>query len=141
MTKRLSIALAAIVLVTATAPALARDRAGPKIDCENAFSTYEINACADRDYRKADKKLNRAYQDALRSVDDVSGGGPYDSKTWTKSLRTSQRAWIGFRDAECKGHTPKHWGGGTATTSQVLGCMKAKTEQRTRELTNAYDRD
>ena len=35
------------------------------IDCANAVSTYEMNACADKDFTAADAELNRVYAEAL----------------------------------------------------------------------------
>ena len=115
------------------------DDADPKIDCDNALSTYEMNACADKDFVAADALLNAAYQKALKAVPGLASEKPYDEKSWTDALRISQRTWVAFRDAECKDHIAMFWGGGTGATAQIIGCMTTKTKERTKELQDDYE--
>lgn len=64
--------------------------------CFTGFSQTqsELNSIQYNAYKKADKKLNEVYQAILKE---------YKSDTeFTKNLRTSQRIWITFRDAEVK---------------------------------------
>jgi uncharacterized protein YecT (DUF1311 family) len=112
--------------------------AGEAIDCSNPTSTVEMNECADRELAAADAKLNAAYDKALKSLKDLASDPPFDAKAWEEALRKSQRAWIAFRDAECKDHVPMFWSGGTGTTSAVLGCLSRKTKERTEELEESY---
>ena len=114
-------------------------RADEPVDCANATSTYEINACADKDLAKADAALNAAYQKALAKIAASDQEKPYDPKSWEEALRASQRAWVAFRDADCKGLVPMAWAGGTGTSMEVLGCMTAKTDERTKELKERFD--
>lgn len=128
-------ALLATILASA-APA----RAEPRIDCDNATSTVEMNACAGRDYEKADAELNRVYGEALAAIPDMAVAETrFDAKTWEAALRASQRAWIAFRDGECDGHVPMFWGGGTGTTAAVIGCKTGLTEERTKALKEQYE--
>lgn len=110
----------------------------PKVDCTNPTSTVEMNICADRDFATADAALNAAYQKALKRIPSHASDPPFDAARFEAALRRSQRAWIAFRDAECKDHVPMFWGGGTGTTVAVLGCMIDMTKSRTRELEDAY---
>lgn len=113
----------------------------PPVDCDNAKSTYELNTCADRAFQKADDALNAAYKKALAHAAKNGMEKPYDSESWQKALRESQRAWVAFRDADCKGLVPMAWGGGSATSGEVLGCMIEKTEARTKELVDRYGQE
>ena len=124
-----------IIVLLAVGPARSEDA----IDCSNAVSTYEMNTCADRDFEKADAKLNDIYKKALAHIAENGGEKPYDAKSWEAALRDSQRAWVAFRDADCKGLVPMAWGGGTGTTLDVLGCMTSMTEARTKELKERYE--
>ncbi len=65
---------------------------------------------------------------------------PYDAKSFEAAMRAAQRAWIAYRDADCKDLTAQEWSGGTGTTSAVLGCMTEKTMQRTKDLKERYGR-
>ena len=126
---RLMPALAAIAALAIALPARAAE-----IDCANANTTVEMNFCADKDYKAADTALNTAYQDTLAKIAKTTGKKPYDAKSWDEALRASQRAWVAFRDAECKGLAPMPWGGGTITTINVLGCMTSLTQDRIKML-------
>ena len=106
----------------------------PAIDCTNASATFELNFCADKELAAADAQLNDAFKKALVFIAKSGAERPYDSKSWEDALRASQRAWIAYRDADCKGLAPMSWTGGTGTTGAVLGCMSAKTKARTKEL-------
>ncbi len=131
-----SIVMAALTVLFA-APATAQ--APSKVDCENALSTVEMNFCALRDFEKADADLNAAYKSALGDIPEMATDAPFDAKSWAEALRKSQRAWLAYRDAECKDHVPMHWSGGTGTNADVLGCMETLTQARTKQLRDRYD--
>lgn len=117
----------------------ARAEDEPAIDCSNPMSTFEQNACADKDFTAADKDLKAAYAQALKAVPEMASEKPYDAKSWEHALRQSQRTWVAYRDAECKDHIAMFWSGGTGATAQVLGCMTDKTKARTKELLEDYE--
>lgn len=104
------------------------------IDCEQATSTPELNQCAEQAYDAADAKLNASFKKLLASIKASSGDKPYDPVSWERALRKTQKAWISFRDADCKDLLPMSWSGGTGTTAAVYGCLTEKTTARTREL-------
>ena len=108
------------------------------IDCAKASSTVEMNFCAEKDFNAADKTLNTAYEAALASTKGRDLEKPYDAKSFEAALRTSQRAWLTYRDADCKDLIAQEWSGGSGTTSASLGCMTEKTMQRTKELKERY---
>lgn len=132
--RMISAAALPLTLLTFAAPAAA----GPR-NCNDAVTTYEMNFCAERDFKAADKKLNAAYRNAMSHTYERDLDKPYDSKSWKSALRTSQRAWIAHRDADCKNLVAREWSGGTGTTVASLGCMTTKTLQRTKELRERYD--
>lgn len=115
-----------------TGPALA------EIDCANAASTVEMNFCADKDYQAADKALNAAYSIAVASIRTRDMEKPYDAASFEEALRNAQRAWVAYRDTDCKDLVAQEWAGGSGTSSAVLGCMTEKTIQRTKELKERY---
>lgn len=124
---------AALGLLAALLPAAAAAQPNP-IDCANATSTVEMNYCAEQEFDKADQALNTAYQRVIAAIAKSESDAPYDPKSWEAALRQSQRAWVAFREAECKGLVPMEWGGGTGTTQAVLICMTRLTKARTEDL-------
>ena len=132
---RISPLLAALMLLQIANPA----QADEPIDCNNAGTTVEMNFCADKDFRAADDKLNAVYKKVLAQIAEVDLEKPYDRASWEEAMRASQRAWVAFRDADCKGAVPMEWSGGTGTTAAVVGCMTSLTEARTKDLSGRYD--
>lgn len=113
--------------------------ADDKIDCDKATNTFELNACSEQQLAKADDELNAVYAKVIKHITENAGEKPYDEKSWREALKNSQRAWIAFRDADCKGLVPMSWTGGTATSGEVLGCMIDMTVARTKDLQNRYE--
>ncbi|EJM88493.1 MULTISPECIES: lysozyme inhibitor LprI family protein [unclassified Pseudomonas] len=64
------------------------------VDCDNATDQATMNQCAAQQNKAADKELNALYQQINARLKDSP-----ESK---KQLIGAQRAWIGFRDAECR---------------------------------------
>ncbi|WP_223435270.1 MULTISPECIES: lysozyme inhibitor LprI family protein [unclassified Pseudomonas] len=64
------------------------------VDCDNATDQATMNQCAAQQNKAADKELNALYQQITARLKDSP-----ESK---KQLIGAQRAWIGFRDAECR---------------------------------------
>ncbi|MNI00227.1 hypothetical protein D3C85_713380 [compost metagenome] len=64
------------------------------VDCDNASNQATMNQCAAQQNAAADKELNALYQ----QITSRFKGNP-DNK---KLLVGAQRAWVAFRDAECK---------------------------------------
>jgi uncharacterized protein YecT (DUF1311 family) len=127
-----------LAIVLLTLPFVAIPAHAQNIDCANASSTVEMNFCADRDFQAADKSLNAAYEAALASIKTRDLDKPYDAKSFEAALRAAQRAWLAYRDADCKDLVAQEWSGGSGTTSAVLGCMTEKTIERTKELKDRY---
>lgn len=102
-------------------PAAADESDG--IDCKTAVAQLDMNICADKDYRKADAALNKAYRDTMHGLD----------KHTADLLRTSQRAWIKFRDAECVYLNAENEGG-SIYPMVYSGCLTRLTKIRTHDL-------
>lgn len=113
---------------------------GDTIDCANPASTVAINYCADIEFEKADANLNVTFKNAIAAIPAMAGEAPYDAKSWESALRASQRAWLAFRDAECAGHVPMFWSGGTGTSADVIGCKSALTQARIQQLNDRYEK-
>lgn len=101
--------------------------------CKTQRNTMEMNDCAQQTLAKKDKELNVAYQALVKSLkaDDKSDSTDYAG---TKQLlQQAQRAWVQFRDADCKAKYTLN-AGGTIRDIVALSCQIEHTEQRTKEL-------
>lgn len=123
------------IFATVSQPLVAQD----KLDCTTASTTVDLNACAEIELEAADAALNAAYKQALEKIKTHDHDKPFDAKSYEAAFRTAQRAWLAYRDADCKGVVPFIAGGGTATTGEILGCLTDKTKARTAEIINQFD--
>jgi uncharacterized protein YecT (DUF1311 family) len=94
-------------------------------------STYDTYVCRSKIYQKADAELNSAYRAALKDVGDNY------SKRDIENLQDAERAWIAYRDAQCKAQY-ELFGGGSGGPNEKLGCMIDMTSKRTAEIKRVY---
>lgn len=131
MKKLLSLATA-LLLMTVSALAPATDA----VTCNEGGTQIELNACAADDLAVADKQLNEVYK-ALMTKEAKN-------KAFTTKLRTAQKAWVAFRDAELdamyacnEGAIQICWG---SMVSQTYATWQAKmTRERTKRLQQYLD--
>jgi len=95
------------------------------VDCANASDQSTMNQCAGQEYKAADKELNAVYQQITTRLK-----GNAESK---KLLVSAQRAWIGFRDAECT-FSASGVAGGSVYPLIYSNCMTSVTKVRTEAL-------
>ncbi len=122
-------ALLAMIVVTNFAGA-AQAQA---LNCREAMTQQDMNACAALDHEAADKDLNAAYAQArafMRRMDTELTASQSGAEV---ALREAQRAWIPYRDKAClaEGFMMR---GGSAEPMLVLGCKARLTQQRAQEL-------
>jgi uncharacterized protein YecT (DUF1311 family) len=111
--------IVAAALIGAAAFAFAGDQGDPEQHCDG--STYEIVECLKVQTAQWDKRMNVAYQQALKDAESKQ----------REQLRKAQRLWIQFRDANCL-----YYGLGEGTIARIEAgyCMKDTTKTRALEL-------
>lgn len=111
----------------------------PPWDCADPQAQQEMNYCAAQDFQHADTALNAAYRTAMeaaRQADREFGtnpGGSNDGPGEEATLREAQRAWVTFRDAQCRGESFEARGG-SMQPMLYEGCRATLTRARTAEL-------
>jgi uncharacterized protein YecT (DUF1311 family) len=85
-------------------------------------TTVGIAECIGDETAVWDRQLNRAYK-ALQTRYKARGDG------LSKALRDAQRAWITFRDAQCR-LDYQRWAGGTIRTIVAANCQLTMTAGR-----------
>lgn len=108
----------------------------PQLKCDDPQTQAEINMCAAEDARQADAALNRqwAATAAKMRAQDKAAYAPKDGRPgYYAALLEAQRAWIRFRDLECRveGYAMR---GGSAEPMMISGCLAAVTRARTAQL-------
>ena len=105
--------------------------AAPQPNCKNPQTQTDMNICSGRAFKAADTVMTRQYDIAVGRMKQMDKGG--EPTGYFAALLESQRAWLKFRDAQCRleGYTTR---GGTAEALNVNGCLEQLTRQRTKDL-------
>jgi len=108
----------------------------PEIDCDNAGTQFELNACAYKDYERADKAMNAQWKITaarMKQADADFDRAQDDRPGYFDTLLAAQRAWLDYRDKHCasEGYSMR---GGSAEPMVVSGCQAQLTDARTQQL-------
>jgi uncharacterized protein YecT (DUF1311 family) len=93
-------------------------------ECEDQTQSG-LNHCADAAYQRADAALNVAYKEITRRLKGDAAA--------MQLLVAAQKAWIGFRDAEC-GFANSANAGGSIYPMVYAQCLERLTKARTSDL-------
>ena len=132
MNRRLVVILAILCFALTYTYAQKRksNRTQTKNPCANALTQGEMNDCLCNQYKKADAELNRVYQQLLSAS--------ANDKVFIEKLKTAQRAWIAFRDAQLEAIYPETGDPrvkyGSVYPMCYCGAQQDLTEERTRHL-------
>lgn len=100
-------------------------RADDKINCKSqSLNQMELDQCAGQDFQASDAKLNALYKSMMAK---------YEAPNQAK-LKTAEKAWLTYRDAECAYET-NGTAGGTINPMMDTMCRTTKTDARIKELT------
>jgi len=91
--------------------------------CDNETSQAGLNECYGKEYKKQDDLLNQTYGQAMILGTDAQKA----------QLKSAQKAWIAFRDADCAFLSSGADGGSVAPMVHAQ-CMTDKTVERTELL-------
>lgn len=96
-------------------------------DCADANTQADMNICAEQEFAKADARLNELYHQINARLKD--------DKSAHDQMKTAQRAWIAFRDAECAfvGSAAE---GGSIQPFIISGCKTELTLTRNEQFGN-----
>ena len=98
-------------------------RADDTVDCKHAMTQMDMDFCAGKDFQAADGKLNATYKKLTSALDAHE----------LASLKTAQRAWVAWRDAECDYRTIDSEGG-SIRPMEVSMCETELTNDRIKQL-------
>ena len=119
MNRMLRISAGAAAILVLASVAQAGDQGDPDRSCDG--NTFQMVECLKAKTAQWDKRMNVAYQQALKDAGDAQ----------RDQLRAAQRLWIQYRDANCL-----YYGLGEGTIARLDAgeCMRSMTEARAKEL-------
>ena len=128
---------AALLVALAMLPFATLAGDADRIQCDLAGSQTEINACAGAEFGKADAELNRTWKAIQAKY--------ADEPVFLERLKSAQRAWLAFRDAELQAMYPLAPGEranvvyGSSFAMCESGFKAELTRQRTTQLKRWLD--
>ncbi|HTJ62653.1 MAG TPA: lysozyme inhibitor LprI family protein [Alphaproteobacteria bacterium] len=94
-------------------------------DCGKAANQVEMNTCFGQAFKKTDADLNVVYKQVASRLKD--------NKEAAAQLIAAERAWVGFRDAQCAFEAINALGGSIYPTL-VIQCRSRLTGKRIDDL-------
>ncbi|OHU86606.1 MULTISPECIES: lysozyme inhibitor LprI family protein [Pseudoalteromonas] len=99
------------------------------LDCENAWTTMQINQCMHKELLAAETVMEQYLAKSIaRYIQDP---------ITASSINKSQMIWLEYRQAHC-GAVFNTWREGTIRTAMGLGCKITLTQQRTHSLWTSF---
>jgi uncharacterized protein YecT (DUF1311 family) len=119
MIRALKLSIAAAAMVALASAAYAGDQGEPEQSCDG--NTFQMVECLKARTAQWDKRMTTAYQQAMKDAGDRQ----------RKQLRSAQRLWIQYRDANCL-----YYGLGEGTIAPIDAgeCVRNMTKARPEEL-------
>lgn len=113
---------------------------------EKPINQRQMDECAGFEYKQADEHLNKVYRKMVRYLtDDLARAQKQGDQNQVKyeetairSLKEAERAWISYRDIQCKAAAQQYEGGSMAPMIYAQ-CLTALTEHRTADLKSIYE--
>ena len=117
--------ICALLLFALTMPASADwDFSKPHVQECNLSSALQVNECLGERDRNVDKRLNFAYQKLKKMT----------SGSDTVLLVSAQKAWLNFREEECKFFNPKEFNFNSYYVYEQMICEIDMNEKRIKDL-------
>lgn len=107
-------------------------------DCTGG-SIMEASFCTQWAYEEADSVLNAVYRAAMAAIDRQNISADRKER-WRTSLRDTQRAWIAFKESDCR-LVAIEWAGLRGENVASLSCLTRHTEARAEDLRYRYIED
>jgi len=103
-------------------------------DCSKKTSDPEVFTCAEHNRTVAEKALNTEYSAAKKRIDETFPGQESERKDYLGVFLDSQRAWLKYRDGQCKLFA--HVANKNSNPYMVFtnNCIAKLDEERTNEL-------
>lgn len=106
--------------------------------CEPIGNSSADTACSHKKLKRTEAKLNARYQKLLVELDEISKADPERLAELKPKLIAAQRAWVSFRQAQCKA-VEVWYTNGKLQGALYFDCMRSHAERRIEELNSFTD--
>jgi len=136
-----------LLLIASSALVVGQQTPAPQNPCEERpISQFQMDKCADFQFKRADARLDKVYGNALKRMsDDLARAENRGDKTQMQyeqtaiaGLKDAERAWLSYRDIQCKAAGQQYEGGSMAPMIYSQ-CLTTITEHRIADLKSIYE--
>jgi len=103
--------------------------ANESINCDDAYTTYEMNQCAKQDWDASTVQMQQYLQAAVEKHED--------DPELVAAIQQSQSQWQAYMQAHC-GAILTQWRDGTIRGVMTLACKQQLTDDRAMQLWNDF---
>jgi uncharacterized protein YecT (DUF1311 family) len=115
-----------MVICLLSASSLSQEKRGSEVPCGENGTQAEANACARREYQKADAEMNKLYGRLMTELADYRGNDQ-------QKLQRAQVLWLQYRDANCESEASIYQGG-SIRPAVYNSCLASVTRERAQRL-------
>ncbi|MCL2894492.1 lysozyme inhibitor LprI family protein [Brenneria tiliae] len=102
--------------------------------CVSPASNADLLNCAEKEKEAAEKLINQEYIAAKKRVSNAYEASPKLSQDYLKTLLDSQRAWLKYRDNQCKLEAYLAEEGTSANKMLISKCVARLDKKRAGQL-------
>ena len=115
-----------IVFCFLSVNALSRRQSSSEVQCGEYGTQAEANACARRDFAKAEAEMKGVYEHLVTELAGRAGEG-------RRKLEKAQSLWLQYREAACESEASLYEGG-SIRPAIYNGCLASVTRERAGRL-------
>lgn len=104
------------------------------VECTNIESSDQIYLCSAHSLKDSDDKLNKEYKTLLSGVTSTYASHKELRGEYINKIKSSQRAWLDFRDKNCEVLSYQIESGSQAYETSMNLCKDKITKERTQEI-------
>jgi len=97
-----------------------------------------MTKCIWERYEAADIELNAIWKQVLATIAPTEFMPAEKADEWKAKLLNAQRAWVTFKEEDCRGALAYEWFGGSGAGAAIGACLHAHTSARTKDLRDRY---
>jgi uncharacterized protein YecT (DUF1311 family) len=104
----------------------------------NASTNIEMTQCIWERFKAADAELNVVWKQVNATIAPSEFLPAEQASEWKAKLLNAQRAWVTFKEEDCRGAVAYEWFGGSGANAAIGACLYAHTSARIEDLRERY---
>ncbi|EAA5286882.1 DUF1311 domain-containing protein [Salmonella enterica subsp. houtenae] len=104
------------------------------IQCNNIQLSEQVFLCSQKAFEDSDEKLNETYKTLLSTIRKTYSPQPSLGSEFIEKVKTSQRAWVNFRDTNCIVYSFQSDEKSQSYETSMYSCKNDMTLKRIEEL-------